>query len=142
MKVFSFSALIFLAFLFAFCTKENKQELLDAKKLTADSTTLNFGKCAVFQNQNLTICFEKVYEYRCPCDVQCVWEGAVDAQFSAKGNDLDTTFTLTYHYPDTSFIKVGDHEIRLVDVGPGVEPGNPCPDYGISEKYTAKIFVE
>jgi len=126
---------VFALFL-SFC-QHNKGETFTTE--TGNEAILSWQQCAEFSNYNLTVCFINASEYRCPCDVICVWEGAVDFTLRATGPDLDSTFTLTTSTNRLDllrFITFGNVTIKAEDAS-----GITCADYGNYENYKAKVTL-
>lgn len=137
MKNILFSAILISAALATACHKKND----DPTVVTTNSATIKYQECITFQNQQLTICFEDANEYRCPCNVDCVWEGACDVSLKVTGTGIDTLVHLSYNtsgsgvFPDSAAI--GTTVIRVTGLVP-----TDCNDYEDYEKYKVDISLE
>lgn len=124
------------ALFLSFCQHE-KSEILNTE--TGNEANIPWQECVEFSNYDLTICFLNASEYRCPCDVECVWEGSVDFTFRATGPDLDSTFTLTASTNRLDLLRsitLGNVIINAEDAS-----GITCADYGNYENYKAKVIL-
>ena len=121
------------------CTKKG----VDDSTLTVSGgrAVIPWQDCAVFTDHDMTICFVDAKEYRCPCDVNCIWEGAVDATLRVTTTTgIDTTITLTTNSdPATlpSTATIDGKLIRFVNTD-----AVTCSDYESYEKYKVIIEVE
>lgn len=110
---------------------------------TTSGTEASIGwlDCATFTQHDLTVCFINANEYRCPCNAECFWEGAIDATFHiTSSTGIDTTLTLTTNsnpisLPNTAII--GGKTIRFVQT-----EGVDCSNFGQYQYYKAVIAVE
>ena len=129
------SAVLLLAVLTQ-CKKNDPDAQADTVK--GDRATIAWKDCAYFSDHGLTVCFVDASEYRCPCDVECVWEGAVDATLHVTGPGVDTTITLTTNSSPGALhqsARVGARLIRFVETN-----HFDCADYAHYNKY--KVVVE
>lgn len=73
------------------CKKE--QTAIESR---STETLIKWQECVDVQDQGLKICFLGANEYRCGCNENCIWEGAIDATLRITNNNgLDTTIVLT-----------------------------------------------
>lgn len=131
------SILLFSACLFALnaCQKEPET----GANFVSSEATLSWQECRDFTVFNMTVCFTDANEYRCPCDVDCVWAGSVDYTLQIKSAGKDTTIVLQppgnpKNAPSSAVfgkVMVSIEEPAPVD----------CADYGNYEKYKLKLVL-
>jgi hypothetical protein len=100
---------------------------------------LSWQECYDFTAFNTTVCFADANEYRCPCDVDCVWAGSVDYTLKVTNAGQETTITLQppgnpNNSPSSAV--VGKVMISIDEPAPV-----NCADYGNYEKYKLKVVV-
>lgn len=119
-----------------FCKKETSNS---TQHVSGSEAIIGWQDCAYFTDHDLLVCFIGANEYRCPCNADCIWEGAVDATFHLKiPAVLDTTITLTTNSNPTNLPTtdtIGGKIIRFVSVNI-----SDCNEYGDYEKY--KVGIE
>ena len=123
----------------SFC-KKNEPDTT-SKPVSGSQATIAWQDCAIYTDHDVTICFTGINEYRCPCNVECVWEGAVDATLKVTTTSgIDTTIVLTTNSNPVGLnnsATIGGKTIRFVNTD-----AVDCADYGNSEKYKVVIAVE
>lgn len=124
--------LLFFAFtLFSSCNKEKN----DAQK--GNSATLSWKQCIDFTDYDLTMCFIDAEEYRCPCTIDCISEGAIDFTIQVLGPGIDTTVVVsTNKLVKPHAVIVGGVSILASD-----ESGIYCDHYKDYEKYMVKLTL-
>ena len=129
--------------LLASCKK--KDSVPTSHPVSGSEATIGWQDCATYTDHDLTICFIGANDYRCPCNTECVWEGAVDATLHiTNSTGLDTTITLTTNSNPTGLHSqetVGDKIIRFVNTTT-TQPYDCATDQGNYEKYKVIIAVE
>lgn len=129
-------------FLMNACSKDDDTLLSrnNAAEKSADVVVLDWKDCYRFTNfEDITVCFSTANEYRCPCDVNCVWEGSVEYTLTVQTEDQETVVTLQppgnpNNAPSSAV--VGKSKISIA----GAQPVN-CADYGNFERYKLKVTV-
>ncbi len=123
----------------SFCKKNDPATT--TPQVSGSKATIAWEDCATYTDHDVTVCFIGVNEYRCPCDVVCVWEGAVDATLKVTtASGIDTTIVLTTNSNPVGLnnsATIGGKTIRFVNTD-----AVDCADYGNSEKYKVVIAVE
>jgi hypothetical protein len=116
-----------------------KEEVSTQNEVSGNAATIKWKDCATFTDHNTTICIKEASEYRCPCTIDCIWEGAVDVTMNVQMPGVDSTITLTtnsnpanLNFSDT----IGTKVIRFVKTN--IES---CADYGKYEMYDFTIEV-
>ena len=137
MKNFPFF-LLFTAGLFTLNACQKEPETSSAVPVSAEKT-LSWQECVDFTGYNMTVCFSGANEYRCPCDVSCVWAGSVDYTLQIKSAGQDTTITLQppgnpENAPSSAI--VGKVTISIEEPAPV-----NCVDYGNYERYKVKVVL-
>ena len=133
--------MIFAALIVVLFSCREKDSINDIHAVSGPQATIDWQECVLFSDHDLTICFIGAKESRCPCDVDCLWEGSVDATFHVTGpKGVDTTFTLTtnsnpVNLPHTA--RVGDKVITFVNTD-----AVSCADYKQYEKYKVIVTVQ
>lgn len=133
MKQILFPAILGLCLLaFSFCRKHD-----DTRSVSGDAAVLSWQECALFPDYDLTICFTGANEARCPCNMECFWEGVVDFTLKVQGPGVDTTVTLTTNSNPLNL----PHQITLGNTTIDVEDasGLGCADYGVYDKYKVRV---
>lgn len=128
--------LLFSAFLFTLnaCQKEPEASTIVP---SSSETTLSWQECSDITGYDMTVCFSGANEYRCPCDVDCVWAGSVEYTLNIRTADGNTTVTLQppgnpNNAPSSAVVGkvlVSIEEAQTVS----------CVDYGNYEKYKLKV---
>lgn len=123
------------------CQKEEDTLLSksNSEARTADEAIVSWQECYDFTNYDMTVCFSDANEYRCPCDVNCFWEGSVEYTLQVRSNDQETIITLQPPGNPTnapSSAVVGKVKISIEEAQPV-----DCADYGKFEAYQLKITV-
>ncbi|MBL7782852.1 MAG: hypothetical protein JNM22_16610 [Saprospiraceae bacterium] len=124
------------------CQKEDT--LASAAKDTDGAATskeaiLSWKDCADFVNYDMSVCFADANEYRCPCDVDCVWAGSVEYTLKVKTADQESLVVLQppgnpQNAPSSAVVgkaKISIQETRVVN----------CADYGNYEKYRLTVTI-
>ncbi len=116
-----------------------KDEDTNSNEVSGNTATIKWQDCATFTDHNTTICIKEANEYRCPCNADCIWEGAVDVTMNVQMPGVDSTVTLTtnsspaqLNFSDT----IGTKIIRFVKTNI-----QSCEDYGKYEKYDFTVEV-
>ncbi len=122
------------ALFLSFC-KHHRSEIFTTQ--AGNEAVLSWQECVEFSDYDMTICFVEASEYRCPCDAQCIWEGAVYYTLRAQGAGLDSTFTLTTSDRELFFPRTITLNNIKVDIAE--EPVIACADYGDYELYKVKV---
>lgn len=130
-------------FTLTFCKKESAPTDTQSATKTSFSgneAILGWQGCAEFPDFNLTVCFTDANEYRCPCDVDCIWAGSVEYQLKIQAPDLDTTVTLQ---PPNNPLNA-PHSILLDNFKLSVDEVSPvnCQGYGVYENYKVNVMLE
>jgi hypothetical protein len=126
--------------LFSFSACKDEDPANTTRIVYGSQATIPWQDCALFADQQMTICFVGANEARCPCNTNCLWEGSVDATLHVTTvSGIDTTFTLTtnsnpVNLPNTATI--GGKTIQFVNTD-----AISCSDYGQYEKYKVIITV-
>jgi len=105
----------------------------------SSEAVLSRQECFDFTDYNMTVCFAGANEYRCPCDVVCVWAGSVDYTLQIKSAGKDTTITLQPPGNPTnapSSAVIGNVTISIQEAMPV-----DCVDYGNFERYKLKVVL-
>jgi hypothetical protein len=122
--------LLFLAVTFFASCKKDKN---DTQK--GNTATLSWLQCIDFTDHDLTICFIGAEEYRCPCTMDCVSEGAIDFTLQVQGQGIDTTVVVsTDKLSKPHAVIVGGVSIVASD-----DSNIFCDHYKDYEKYTVKV---
>jgi hypothetical protein len=124
-----------LALLTTACKKDKPS---NNRQIDSSEATLAWQECVDFSDANLTICFVEASEYRCACNTECVWAGAVDVTLKIQGDNFDHTRVLTLGIEGKQSVSVGGHTITLLKA----EPQDICTQYGQYDQYKAQISVE
>jgi hypothetical protein len=131
-------------FMFSYCKKTDSEKVPVTQNVKGEEATIDWQGCAFFTDHDITICFVGADEQRCPCNVECVWEGAVNATFHITTlTGLDTIITLTTNSAPAqlhSSETIGGKTIRFVNTATPIP--FDCADYGVYEKYKAIVTVE
>lgn len=128
-------------FAFAACQKDDDTmlERSNSEIRTSDEAVLSWKDCYDFTNYDMTVCFASANEYRCPCDVTCVWAGSVEYTLKVRMDNQETIVTLQppgNPNDAPSSAVVGKAKISIEEA----QPVN-CADYGNFEKYQLKVTV-
>jgi hypothetical protein len=127
----------------SFCKKSDPEAGPITQNVSGSEATIAWQDCAFFTDHDITICFTGANEYRCACDVYCIWEGAVDATLHITNTTgLDTTIVLTTNSSPQNLpseATIAGKVIRFVGTSPDLDF---CNDYGEYEKYKVVIQVE
>ncbi len=123
-------ALFFLVFTFITSCKKEKNE---AQK--GNTATLSWQQCIDFADHDLTICFIGADEYRCPCTMDCTWEGAIDFTFQVQGPGVDTTVIVSTN----NLVKPHAVIVAGVSIIASDDSNIYCEHYKDYEKYTVKV---
>lgn len=127
--------------LVAFSACKDKDPANNTNSVSGAQAIIPWQECVLFTDHDITICFVGAFEQRCPCDVQCLVEGYVEATFRATTTSgIDTTFTLTtnsnpINLPNST--TVAGKIITFVNT-----EGIACADYGNYEKYKVIVRVK
>lgn len=124
------------------CTKDDSfaaSEKAADNTTTARETILSWQDCAEYPNYDMSVCFADANEYRCPCDVDCVWAGSVQYTLKVKTADQESRVVLQppgnpQNAPSSAVVgkaKISIQETRTID----------CADYGNYEKYRLTVTV-
>ncbi|MCC6462678.1 MAG: hypothetical protein IT260_19580 [Saprospiraceae bacterium] len=130
------TVLLFLGLLsLSFCKKE--VALPGSRQQKGAEATLGWRECVEFHDFDLTICLENASEYRCPCSLQCFWEGAVDFTLRVNGPGIDTSVTLTTNSnpPEAWHTK----RIRNTTIDISDASNIDCSAYGDYPKYKVRV---
>jgi hypothetical protein len=136
-KIAPVLALVLLVF--TFCTKDKKETAPINKTQTGNESVISWQQCVDFTDHELTVCFINANEYRCPCNVDCVWEGAVDITLQLIGPGLDTTVVLTTNSSTEGLkdtVEIGDTNLKISSVTP-----IDCNQYQQYQLYTVKVTL-
>jgi len=126
---YSIALLFFAIVIFNSCKKEKN----DAQK--GNTATLSWQQCIDFTDHDLTICFVGAEEYRCPCNADCVWEGAIDFTFQVQGPGIDTTVIVSTN----TLVKPHAVIVGGVSIVASDDSNIYCDHYKDYEKYTVKV---
>ena len=131
--------LLVLATLLTSCKKEPS-----AKKfivLSGDNkASVGLNECAEFQSPSFwTVCLTDISEYRCPCEGQCIWAGAVDYSLHVTGPNLDSTFTI--HPPGNALNKPGFIEMNGIRLDIAEMEPTLCSKYGNYDLYKLEVSL-
>ncbi|MBK8426706.1 MAG: hypothetical protein IPL27_12375 [Lewinellaceae bacterium] len=132
---FLFSAVLFTL---SACQKDPTPPTALSAPVSAGAV-LSWQECYDFSAFNTTVCFTDANEYRCPCDVDCVWAGSVDYTLQIKNAGQDTTISLQPPGNPTnapSSTVVGHVTISIEEPAPV-----NCTDYGNYEQYKLKVVL-
>ncbi len=137
MKNFPF-LLLFTAGLLTLNACQKQTEPSSVVPVSAE-TILSWQECVDFAGYNMTVCFSDANEYRCPCDVSCVWAGSVDYTLQIKSAGRDTTIILQppgnpENAPSSAVV---DHVTISMEEPAPVN----CVDYGNYERYKLKVVL-
>jgi len=105
----------------------------------SSEAVLSWQECYDFTDFNRTVCFTDANEYRCPCDVDCVWVGSVEYTLRIRSAGQDTTITLQPPGNPTnapSSAVIGNVTISIQEAMPV-----DCVDYGNYERYKLKVVL-
>lgn len=132
----------FFVFLFAIsmasfmaCDKNNA----GPREQAGSEALVAWEECVDFTDHGLTVCFEDVLEYRCPCNVDCIWEGAVDISLHITGQNIDTLITLSANSNSENLVnsaQIGANTIKIENPLPSA-----CNDFGDLDKYKVTVKV-
>ncbi|HLP96345.1 MAG TPA: hypothetical protein VK168_20020 [Saprospiraceae bacterium] len=131
----------YLFVLLAFMACEDNDPLRITRDVNGSTAVIPWQDCAYFADHDLTVCFIGAKEERCPCNTDCLWEGAVKATFEiSNSSGLDTILTLEtnsapagLHY----FHSFGNKTVTFVNT-----EGIQCEDYGQYDKYKVIVKVD
>jgi hypothetical protein len=140
MKKILFPAFLMLIVVVFAC---KKQDNLPNTTPNGNIATLAFEECTTFSNfSDLNICFKKIKDDHCPCNIDCIWAGAAEVTLHITKTGLDSTVMLfdnTLQGTDMdSSIVIGTETIVLKSV----KVDDFCNNQGKSEKYTIEIEVK
>ena len=110
----------------------------DPRSQTGSKALVSYNECVEFTDYGYTICYEDVNEYRCPCNAECFWEGAVDVALHVTGPQLDTVVNLTTNSNPinlTDSAQIGEFTLKISDPLP-----YDCNDFNSLDTY--KVTVE
>ena len=130
--------LLFSASLFILNACQKEPETSAALPVSSEAI-LSWQECHDFTDYDMTVCFTAANEYRCPCDVDCVWAGSVDYMLTIKTSTESTTVTLQPPgNPNSapSSAVVGKVTISIQEATPV-----DCVDYGNFEQYKLKVVL-
>lgn len=107
--------------------------LFSCKKETLTGTTtvtVDLNNCSIENtSQSFQLCFDSLWDSRCPSNVVCAWQGVAEGKFRFTVNNqqhavrLATSGIPGYCSTDTT---VGGVHLKLIDVLPyPVYPNNP-----------------
>lgn len=128
-KLFPATLLFLVCAFFASCKKEKN----DTQK--GNTATLSWQQCIDFTDHDLTICFTGAEEYRCPCNADCAWEGAIDFTFQVQGPGIDTTVIVS----TDKLVKPHAVIVGGVSIVASDDSNIYCDHYKDYEKYTVKV---
>jgi hypothetical protein len=135
----SFVLLAVCALLFSFCKKEPAEKKIII--LSGDNQgSMGLDECIEFQSPSFwTVCLTDISEYRCPCDVQCLWAGSVDYTLHVTGPNLDSTFVL--HPPGNALNTPGFIEMNGIRMDIAEMGSTECSDYANYDLYKLEISL-
>lgn len=119
---------------FAACEKNTTSP----RSQSGSEAVISLNECVEFTDFGYTVCYEDVNEYRCPCNVDCFWEGAIDAALHVTGSGIDTIINLTTNSNPINLqneAEIGGHTFKISEPLP-----NDCNDFGNLNLY--KLTVE
>ena len=127
--------------LIAFSACKDKDPISNTQVIYGNQATIPWQDCALFADQQMTVCFVGAKEERCPCNTDCLWEGSVDAMLHVTTvSGIDTTITLTTNSNPVNLhnlTSIGGKTIQFINTN-----GISCSDYGHYEKYKVIISVQ
>lgn len=132
------SFILFSAVLFTLSACQKEPETSSVVPVPVEKT-LSWQECVDFTGYSMTVCFTDPNEYRCPCDVDCVWAGSVEYTLKVTSAGKDTTITLQPPGNPTnapSSAVVDNVTISMEEPAPV-----NCADYGNYEKYKVKVVL-
>jgi hypothetical protein len=140
MKNILYSAFLMLVVVFFAC---KKQDRLPNAIANGNFATFAIGECYSFSDYgDLSICLKEINDGRCPCNADCIWEGAAEVKLQITKTGLDSTVSLfdkkLQGTTMDSSIVIGNETIILKSV----KVEDFCSNQGKSEKYTVEVEVK
>jgi hypothetical protein len=140
MKNILYPAFLMLIVVFFACKKQDKSPNTTTN---GNIATLAFEECTTFSDFNdLNICFKKINDGHCPCNADCIWEGAAEVTLQITKTGLDSTVSLfdkkLQGTTMDSSIVIGNEIIILKSV----KVEDFCSNQGKPEKYTIEVEVK
>jgi hypothetical protein len=140
MKNILYPAFLMLIIVFFACKKE-KETFVVVFEGNEGSATLE--QCAIFKDyDDLQICLISINDGRCPCNADCIWEGAAEVTLQITKTGLDSTVSLfdkkLQGTTMDSSIVIGNETIILKSV----KVEDFCSNQGQVEKYTIEVEVK
>lgn len=127
--------------LLSFWACEDNDPIRDTVQINGNTAVIPWQDCAYFADHDLTVCFIGAKEERCPCNIDCFWEGSVKATFEVSNSvGLDTILTLETNSAPAGLPNLhsfGNTTLIFVNT-----EGISCEDYGDYEKYKVIVKVE
>ena len=123
------------------CKKESVTELSksDSDITVASQAILSWQECVDFTKYDMNVCFTGANEYRCPCDVTCVWAGSVEYTLTITTGEQKTIVTLQPPGNPTnapSSVVVGKAVVSIEEPAPV-----DCANYEKYETYKVKVTL-
>ena len=107
--------------------------LFSCKKETTDTSTITIelNNCSAETpvSQDYQLCFDSLWDSRCPSNVVCVWQGVATVKLIFKVNNQQHVVRLSTSTIAPDFIQdttVAGYHLKLINVLPyPVHPNNP-----------------
>lgn len=115
MRIIAFLGCVLLVTFFS-CDKN-----LEGKEYHFPFVELNHCSDTTFEEHPVQICFDSVYDSRCPANVECIWQGEAAVKLSLHTEGIQQSFKLsTLNSPPTfkNDTTISGYKIKLVSVSP------------------------
>lgn len=103
-----------------------------------DTLQIAFGDTVFNDDENIRLTFDSLLgDSRCPVNVQCVWEGNAEIGFVFSKDSEVIPFRLNTSGNFATSARVGDYDIKLVDVFPVPHTDSLY----VADDYSARVVV-